>query len=505
MKSSPESCSYDLNLPLDAQTKLSFQKEPPCIEHSIIVRNADSTFGPFCSNVEDNGGFGIAPVIANAKRLSTIERILFTGPVEIEIKPTSERRTRLRMLFKWEKVEQCKLSDLADFDESFRKISIADRKPAALSAWRRLTNQLKNFHEDFHLESSRYCAVETLAPPCELVRFSEDATFDKIVEQTKKLLDFLSGLCDSGFSYRWYDSLNQLLFNSGASSRIEAEAIPEEFKIQDKPAEHPVYQQEPVRMVLENEFVVHKRLELETTAGTTVTTPSMLTTQSGRGPPNKLLAEPFFPQFQYPANCGWLQESKTKKSVCSISSLSTCNTALFADVLSLSSSSDSCPVNKSAAVLERIFQYAEKLASNSGFFKGQCATAKKQLPCALMMINFERADQLKPSAFIRKMRMVTRKIVGDCEISHRHELQEMADRIPCELAFIPKNEEGCQLGARLARVAEYLQEKCPALVSQAVSRKLRKLQEAIARETGSCPEIGTKMTREIRLVAINSL
>jgi len=183
-----------------------------------------------------------------------------------------------------------------NLSSNFRKISIADRKPAALSAWRRLTNQLKNFHEDFHLESSRYCAVETLAPPCELVRFSEDATFDKIVEQTKKLLDFLSGLCDSGFSYRWYDSLNQLLFNSGASSRIEAEAIPEEFKIQDKPAEHPVYQQEPVRMVLENEFVVHKRLELETTAGTTVTTPSMLTTQSGRGPPNKLLAEPFFPR-----------------------------------------------------------------------------------------------------------------------------------------------------------------------------------------------------------------
>ncbi|CBY37658.1 unnamed protein product [Oikopleura dioica] len=423
MKSSPESCSYDLNLPLAAQTKLSFQKEPPCIEHSIIVRNKDSTFGPFCSNVEDNGGFGIAPVLANAKRLSTIEGILFTGPVEVEIKPTSERRTRLRMLFKWEKIEECKLSDLADFDESFRKISMADRKPAALSAWHRLANQLKNFHEDFHLESSRYCAVETLAPPCELVRFSEDATFDEIVEQTKKLLDFLSGLCDSGFSYRWYDSLNQLLFNSGTSSRIEAQAIPEEFKIQDKPGEHPVYQQEPVRMVLENEFVVHKRLELETTAGTTVTTPSMLTTQSGRGPPNKLLLEPYVPQFQYPANCGWLQESKTK--VCSISSLSTCNTALFADVLSLSSSSDSCPVNKSAAVLERIFQYAEKLASNSGFFKGQCATAKKQLPCALMMINFDRADQLKPSAFIRKMRMVTRKIVGDCEISHRHELQEM--------------------------------------------------------------------------------
>ena len=75
--------------------------------------------------------------------------------------------------------------------------------------------------------------------------------------------------------------------------------------------------------------------------------------------------------------------------------------------------------------MERIFQYAEKLASNSGFFKGQCATAKKQLPCDLMMINFDRADQLKPSTFIRKMRMVTRKIVADCEISHRHELQEM--------------------------------------------------------------------------------
>jgi hypothetical protein len=175
-------------------------------------------------------------------------------------------------------------------------------------------------------------------------------------------------------------------------------------------------------MVLENEFVVHKRLELETTAGTTVTTPSILTTQSERGPPNKLLAEPFF---KYTQNCGWPQESRTKKSTCSISSLSACNTALFADFLSISSSADSCPINKSAATMERIFQYAEKLASNSGFFEGQCATAKKQLPCDLMMINFERADQLKPSAFIRKMRMVTRKIVADCEISHRHELQEM--------------------------------------------------------------------------------
>ena len=120
LKSTAESCSYDLNLPLDAKTKLFFQKEPACIEHSIIIRSANTTFGPFCSSVEDNGGFGIAPVIANAKRLSTIEEATFTGPVEVEIKPTSERRTRLRLLFKWEKVEQCKLSNLADFDESFR-------------------------------------------------------------------------------------------------------------------------------------------------------------------------------------------------------------------------------------------------------------------------------------------------------------------------------------------------------------------------------------------------
>lgn len=296
---------------------------------------------------------------------------------------------------------------------------MADHKPAALSAWRRLSNQLKNFDEDFHLESSRYCGAQALSPPCELVRFSEDATFEEIVERTKSLLDFLTEFCDSGFSYRWYDSLNQLLFNSGTSERIEAESIPDEFKI---PVALPVYQQEPVRMVLENEFVVHKRLELETTAGTTVTTPSILTTQSERGPPNKLLAEPFF---KYTQNCGWPQESRTRKSTCSISSLSACNTALFAEFLSISSSTDSCPINKSAATMERIFQYAEKLASNSGFFEGQCATAKKQLPCDLMMINFERADQLKPSAFIRKMRMVTRKIVADCEISHRHELQEM--------------------------------------------------------------------------------
>ena len=70
--------------------------------------------------MEDNGGFGIAPVIANAKRLSTIDGVSFTGPIQVEIKPTSDRRTRLRMLFKWEKVEECRLSDLADFDESFR-------------------------------------------------------------------------------------------------------------------------------------------------------------------------------------------------------------------------------------------------------------------------------------------------------------------------------------------------------------------------------------------------
>ena len=111
--------------------------------------------------------------------------------------------------------------------------------------------------------------------------------------------------------------------------------------------------------------------------------------------------------------------------MCSISSLSSCNTPLFANVLSLTSSAESCPVNHSATVLERIFEYAQKLASNSGFFEGQCATTKKQLPCDLMMINLDREDQLKPSSFIRKMRMITRKIVADCEISHRHELQEL--------------------------------------------------------------------------------
>ncbi|CAG5079297.1 Oidioi.mRNA.OKI2018_I69.PAR.g9219.t1.cds [Oikopleura dioica] len=403
------------------------------------------------------------------------------------------------------------------------------------------------------------------------------------------------GYCQSGFAYRWYDILNEMLFNSGETSRIEVEKIPEEFQIH-------VIQQEPMRMILENEFVVHKRLEFETTASTTITTKN--TPPPTAGPPSKLLIEPIFPQMDYPETCGWLKESTMKKSMCSISSLSSCNTPLFADVLSLTSSTESCPVNHSATILERIFEYAQKLASNSGFFKGQCATTKKQLPCDLMMINLDREDQLKPSSFIRKMRMITRKIVADCEISHRHELQELyrevwssikscgpnqntksddlslligerglafqkprkefcrisgyasrnmkwfssrlglvkdqeravelfeelaeeiadigakaahnvgerclldgdvADRIPCELAFIPKNEEGCQLGARLARVVKYLQQKCPLLVSQAVPRKLRKLEEALAREEGTCPELGTKMTRDIRLVAMNTL
>lgn len=118
-KSSPESCSYDLNLPKDDSFKLSFQKEPACIEHSIIIRDNENTFGPFCSSVEDRGGFGISPVIANAKRLSTISDVVFKGPLEVEIKPTSERRSRFRLLFSWEKVEDCSLLDVAKFDDTF--------------------------------------------------------------------------------------------------------------------------------------------------------------------------------------------------------------------------------------------------------------------------------------------------------------------------------------------------------------------------------------------------
>ena len=84
----------------------------------------------------------------------------------------------------------------------YRKIAAAEGKFAAARVWNRLSNQLKNFDEDFHQESARFCAAETLKPPCELVQFSPDASFDEIFDQTKSLLDFLSGYCQSGFAYR---------------------------------------------------------------------------------------------------------------------------------------------------------------------------------------------------------------------------------------------------------------------------------------------------------------
>ena len=52
------------------------------------------------------------------------------------------------------------------------------------------------------------------------------------------------------------------------------------------------------------------------------------------------------------------------------------------------------------------------------------------------------------------------------------------NRIPCEMAFVPKNEEACQLAIRVETVINYLSERCAVLIDANISVRIAQLHQA---------------------------
>ena len=51
------------------------------------------------------------------------------------------------------------------------------------------------------------------------------------------------------------------------------------------------------------------------------------------------------------------------------------------------------------------------------------------------------------------------------------------DRIPCDFAFFPKNEEACQLSHRVARVVEYISDRCAVLLPRNIDKHIADLKK----------------------------
>ena len=51
------------------------------------------------------------------------------------------------------------------------------------------------------------------------------------------------------------------------------------------------------------------------------------------------------------------------------------------------------------------------------------------------------------------------------------------DRIPCDFAFFPKNEEACQLSNRVARVVEYISDRCAVLLPRNIDKHIADLKK----------------------------
>lgn len=75
--------------------------------------------------------------------------------------------------------------------------------------------------------------------------------------------------------------------------------------------------------------------------------------------------------------------------------------------------------------------------------------------------------------------------------------------IPCDLAFFPKNEEGCQLAQRVANVISYLTQKCERLLETNIIEMVNELQSTSRPLNSTCPPIGQPMTRDIRRMMIS--
>ena len=72
------------------------------------------------------------------------------------------------------------------------------------------------------------------------------------------------------------------------------------------------------------------------------------------------------------------------------------------------------------------------------------------------------------------------------------------NQLPCELAYIPKNEQSCQLAKRVQNLIRYISERCDILLNRDINKKVLELQKAAKSVYGKCPEIGQPISRVVR-------
>lgn len=73
-------------------------------------------------------------------------------------------------------------------------------------------------------------------------------------------------------------------------------------------------------------------------------------------------------------------------------------------------------------------------------------------------------------------------------------------QIPCHITYVPKNEQACQLTARLARLVEIVEPACESWQADFLTNQIRLLRESELPEDENpgCPPIGEPMTNLIR-------
>lgn len=447
----------------------------------------------------------------------------------------------------------------------------------AVSMWTLLTESLSTFGQHFLADYQAYCNLETMTPPCDLVKLSHNDTIPIAMTKMEKMIRHITTNCITGFGYRWFDAFNRLAF------------LTDHPNIDDWTTETPKYH--PSKQLSNMpEHSAMSDLSFESVTSMVTTKRATPTTQTSQ------------------TQCPWSAQSKKRRG-CQVKYLEECNLHLFEDALENKPvrSTYGCDFGNAVSQMSSIFDYLVALAANRGTFENHCASTKNYVQCSLLTINADNDKVFKPLTYIRKMRGIARKLTGDCDSSHRDEIAMMfkhvwasikicgpnqtdylmvgersltmgsapkepefnldledsrskdfchivgyqnrnmktfskrvgnavepgravtlfaeisaaishlgskvtsmpyevcfldgreGNRIPCEMAFFPKNEQACQLAHRVETVITYLRERCAVLLqNKDVSKKLVELHEATRPVNTTCPTMGAPMSREIR-------
>ena len=75
-------------------------------------------------------------------------------------------------------------------------------------------------------------------------------------------------------------------------------------------------------------------------------------------------------------------------------------------------------------------------------------------------------------------------------------------QIPCDLIYVSKNEQACQIGRRLERLFHHLSQACDPQVRDRVYVLIGRLIDSSSPEDVECPPIGINMVGDTRRIAL---